>query len=415
MAVSRKYSLLVLLMTPLCWGVVFPLSQMLIILVPLAFVFFLIVDRRKILKANNHKELFKDKGYHSFYYVFQLYILWCILSVVYGLFMARNYFEYKHLIQNACACLLPLSSLLFINPLRFSIIWSKWYKYIWFIGPILYLLYGALSQDIYSPLILLICFMPLLNRKYRIAIFVFIPLFLIACFISESREPILRFGISVILGCLLFFKKVISDRFIKLLKYTGYSLIVILFFVVLPNFFVTISGQNSEMGKVFDERLGVDTRSLLYFDVIKSAIDNNYVIQGRSLSRGNDIINSGMLFQIADDNGFYDDTELVNNERTANEMCYPNIFTWMGLIGVVMYMWLIIKAVNLATNHSRNIYVKLLGCYLAFRWSLGWIGEVTGFTNANLALWSMIAICASPYFRNMTENEFKSWFKSMLA
>ena len=115
-----------------------------------------------------------------------------------------------------------------------------------------------------------------------------------------------------------------------------------------------------------------DTRSLIYLDVLDSAIKHHYVLQGRTPARGNDIEYSGILFKWA-----YDDSYIFNkDERHANEVVHLNTFTWTGLIGLILYSLIYFKATYLAVYKSRNVYISLLGCYVAFQWSYGWIENV---------------------------------------
>ena len=94
------------------------------------------------------------------------------------------------------------------------------------------------------------------------------------------------------------------------------------------------------------------------------------------------------------------------NERHYNELCFPNIFTWLGIIGMLLYCLIYIKASTLALHKSNNIYLKYLAVFVSFRWMLGWIEDANTFNISNIALWMIIAMCFSPYFRKMNNYQF---------
>lgn len=150
-----------------------------------------------------------------------------------------------------------------------------------------------------------------------------------------------------------------------------------------------------------------DTRTLVYTEVLNDAQKNNYIIQGHSLARGyyspifNDFINKNS-------------DGLLKGERAACEVCILNVFTYMGIIGVILYMSIFIKSTYIAMFKSNNDYVKVIAIFVLFRWIYSWIEELSSFNISYLSLWIMVAICFSPYFRKMSNSEFKNWFHSIL-
>jgi len=141
--------------------------------------------------------------------------------------------------------------------------------------------------------------------------------------------------------------------------------------------------------------------------VINSAIEHNYVLFGRTPARGNDSASFGAYTA--------EDLNTGKYERHSNEVCHPNVFTWLGLVGMVMYSLLYMRSSWLAVYRSRNIYVKLVGVYIAFRWLYGWIEDWNAFDIANLSLWMLMAIGFSTEFRSMSNAEFKRWVRSVFV
>ena len=100
-------------------------------------------------------------------------------------------------------------------------------------------------------------------------------------------------------------------------------------------------------------------------------------------------------------------------ERHSNEVCHPNIFTWLGLVGVILYSLIYLKSSYLAVYKSNNIYIKILGVFIAFRWAYGWVEDFNRFDIMNISLWMMIAMGFSEQFRDMTDRDFKIWIRSI--
>lgn len=160
-------------------------------------------------------------------------------------------------------------------------------------------------------------------------------------------------------------------------------------------------------GQVVEDDLSADTRTFIYIEVIKSALQHNYVIGGRTPARGNDSMAFGALNAEELKTGKY--------ERHSNELCHTNIFTWLGLIGVVLYSLIYLRSSYLAVYKSNNIYIKFLGCFIAFRWAYGWIEDINRFDIANISLWMMIAMGLSVQFRNMNNKEFANFIKKIFV
>lgn len=400
---SYKYSFLFFILSFFCWE----LNYRYALLIQLFFVGNIIVDFKRLTSTKNVAGFIKAKRILSYY------TIWVTIMIVIGMFMARNYYEYKHLVQNSCSALIPLTMLVFFDPTRLKRIYRFWYRYAFLVGLLLILFsYLSFSQFYFSPILLLTLFISLFRRKMSVAILLISVCYIIAGYQLDAREQILMGFATLSFGCLAYFHRHLSYAKIRIIKYLCYGFTLFFFIVALPNFNSVMNKSDTDMGKTIGG--GKDTRSLLYLDVITSAINNNYYIWGRSPARGNDVVYSGVLFMISDDDGYYDDTELVGNERTANEICFANVFTWFGLIGLFLYFAFYFVAISLATKKSNNVYIKLLGCFIAFRWSMGWIADMNNFDISSLSLWAMIAMCFSPVLRNMNNDEFKQWIRGII-
>lgn len=375
------------------------------------FAISLFIDIILIFIIFQYKNYFVNKRIYNnkeFKWV-NIFILYVIFNAIRGIFMANGYYEYKHLVQGFVYSIIPIFLFLFLKKDISAYIWRKWYKY----GIILYFLYFIffIKFDPFylSPLLFLFCFFPLF-RKHKLIIFNIAIIFIIASFFLDIRAHLGKGTISLLFGIALYYRQFITKKILTIFHKLCYLSFILIFCYVFTDFIAIMSGKQDVEEQTKTENYGIDTRSLLYYDILNSALTNDYYILGRSPARGNDINASAILFI----NSETDTTEFVRDERHANEVLHGNIFTWYGIIGVFIYFMIYYKATSLAVNKSNNIYISLLGCYVAFRWSCGWIEDANNFDILNISLWSMIGMCYSKEFRDMTNSEFKNWINQII-
>lgn len=140
----------------------------------------------------------------------------------------------------------------------------------------------------------------------------------------------------------------------------------------------------------------IDTRTVIYEDVINSAVNNDYVLEGRNITNGND-------------------SRFVSYEqRNTNEAAILNHFTKMGLIGIILLFVIFAYASYLAIYKSNNHWVKLVGLYISFRWIMLWVEDIESFSALFLSIWLMLGVCISQNFRRMSDNEISESLKTVL-
>lgn len=355
----------------------------------------------------------KPKGYRLV--PIQGFILLLMINAVYGVFMTENYWDWKMLVSNLMVFSLPFASYVYANPGILIKTLRVWLKYSWII---LFLLFPYLSSNAFGrylvPFSFLSLFFALLNRKYVILVIIAYVITIILG--SESRSDMLKFTVTLALG-LSFLLMGYTTFFMRLLK------ILTVAFFILPIFLFILGATGVFNIFNMDEELGLDgkytmssgdqetnaltdTRTFLYMEEISSAIDNKYVIQGRSIARGYD----SSFFGDAIDK----DLGVKRGERGSCETSILNVFNYFGLIGVVIYMWVFLSASYMALKRSKNIFVPIVGTYVAFRWMFAWVEDFSRFELNYLFLWIMIGICFSPWYRRMTNDEFKNWIKMII-
>lgn len=126
---------------------------------------------------------------------------------------------------------------------------------------------------------------------------------------------------------------------------------------------------------------------------------------GRSIARGYDSVSFGDWADKA--------MGIKRGERQRCETSILNIFNYFGIIGIILYLVIFIYASFLAIYKSRNLFISVIGIYVAFRWLFAWIEDFSRFDLNYLFLWILIGICYSPIFRNMSNKEFILWFKNI--
>lgn len=309
---------------------------------------------------------------------------------------------------------LPLASFTFFNPFILKEITKCWLKYAWIIFIIFI---PFLSSDAYGrflvPFTLLALLFPFINKKYKL--FTLIAFIITITLGSASRSDMVKFTVCLLLGLSLYYPFIWKRR--KVILCFSYSLFIvpiILFILGITNTF-NIFKIEEELGLKDKYTLQytdgseystlTDTRTLLYVEEIQSAIKNDYILLGRSISRGYD---STLLKEVIDKA-----TGINRGERQSCETSILNIFNYFGIIGVILYIFIFARASFLAIMQSKNILTPVIGVYIAFRWLFAWIEDFSRFDLNYLFLWIFIGLCYSPIFRTMTNKDFIIWINKI--
>ena len=312
---------------------------------------------------------------------------------------------------------LPILLYLFAYPSVVQYVLRKWL----FWGGLIFLVFVSWNVGpncLYlAPISLFACFFFDLPKKWKIAIGIILFIWLSTIM---DRANLLRS--TMMIACALAFKyrRFVSDKLLKIGHHLFFFVPLILLLLGFWgnfNFFKYLQddndGRHTEQikkadGSVKEVDVFGDTRTFIYSEVLDSSIKYEYVLWGRTPARGNDDYFFESL--INDDKG----NQLRKNERHVNEVGFLNVYTWIGLIGIILYSLLYLKASLLALHHSKNSYIKYLGIFIAFRWALGWIEDINLFFIQSIILWMLIAMCMSKKFRDMNDSEFRSWFLKCL-
>lgn len=343
-----------------------------------------------------------------------IYLLWLLFNSVRGAFIAENYWEWKQLITGIQSLSLPLFVYIFSVPDISHRVLNYWFKYALFIFILLVPFLGTDAYHFYlGPLFIVGCFIPMITKKWKIIIG---GLLIIMLFIDlGARSQVLKSAVVLLIAFGIYYRKYISIKLLKFIHAFCYILPMILLYLGISGTFNIFQDLSSHEGKYVEKKvvngqvqeddLSADTRTFIYVEVIESALKHNYVIWGRTPARGND----SAFF------GSYNAENLKTGkyERHSNEVCHLNVFTWLGLIGVVLYCLIYFRSSYLAVYKSNNKYIKFLGCFIAFRWAYGWVEDGNTFSMLSISLWMMIGMSLSLKFRLMSDNQFKLFIKKI--
>ena len=231
----------------------------------------------------------------------------------------------------------------------------------------------------------------------------------------DARSNVIRALIAICIGILYYWRHYIKT-YLKILQFCIPLIPIILLLLAASQTFNIFKINEylgkytltqKENGEIKEIDLGADTRTLLYQEVITSAIKNHHIIWGCTPARGYE-----SRFFVSDS---YENRnkQIRIGERHGTEVSVLNIFLYTGLIGVILYFLIFYYGSYLAIFKSKNIYIKLIGLFIAFRWCYGWIEDFNQFDINYAMLWMFISICFSSEFREMTNTEFKNWLQNI--
>lgn len=340
-----------------------------------------------------------------------LYLGWVVICSIRGALIAENYWEYKSLIQGTASVLMPLLIWVLASPDILSKILKIWTRLALPIFGLIYFILEPMGYGNYlAPLVLFVLLLPLLRFPQQILVLGFTGIVIFSNL--DGRSNILRFGLPFAFMGLFLCKNFIGTAAIR----AG----AIAFFIIPPVLLALGSSGTFNIFRMQEylqadsidgntatfQTVTADTRTGLYIEVWDSAVDNGYQWAGRTLARGYDSKSFGKGIQSLTGTG--------KIERYSSEVGMHNIFTWMGIPGVVLYSAIFFMASYLAINRSNNFALKVVGLYIAFRWSYCWVEEFTTFSINYFALWMLVAICWSPRFRAMSDNEIRDWVRTLV-
>ena len=339
------------------------------------------------------------------------FLVWNVFNIARGIFVAEGYWGYKGLTDMSMALLLAIVAYLALDKEKVQSILSFFLKYALplaiFVFP--FLTIGTWAWYLF-PLVLLIFFFPALPLRGKVIVAIVTIIAVVGDL--STRSNVIKYGLPVIL-LLAFY----TTRYFSLSGKLINGLQIIFLLMPLMFFTLAVTGtfqvfkmneylkgeyvevRKNSQGEVVKEDLTADTRTFIYVEVLQSALKNNYWLIGRSPARGNETVAFASLAE----------ETTGRPERLRNEVGILNTFTWTGIVGVILFFLVFAKASFLAVSKSNNIYMKMIGLFVAFRWAYSWVEDYQAFDVNNFVIWLMVGMCFSSSFRKMTDLEFKIW------
>lgn len=353
---------------------------------------------------------FADENSHNFQMV-KWYLIWNLISTIRGFFVAEGYWDWKGLIDNLFSLLLPIVAYTASNKMLLQFILSIFIKYVL---PLFLLFAFLIDRGAYGfylvPICFVLLFLPILTIRWKIIILSFAIIVLVADL--TARSNIIKFGIPILLSLLYYLRLLMTNNFYERVRMLLIIAPFIFFTLAVTNVFnifkineYSKGGYEIEKkdpnGELIEDNLLQDSRTFLYVDVLQTAQKYNTWWIGRSPAKGNET-------------EWFPDADLTGRgERLGNEVAILNIFTWTGIIGVLLYFLVFYFASYLAINQSNNIFIKIVGLFIAFRWLYAWVEDINNFTLTPFVLWLMIGFCLSKSFRRMDNEEIKLWVQGI--
>jgi hypothetical protein len=339
------------------------------------------------------------------------YIYYVILQFSFGAFISVGYWDWKVLVSNTMCLLIPLVA--FASNSK-SLLKQLFTHYIFYTAPLFLLIQFFIGRDEFgfylAPFSFFILFFPILTFKWKVLILVIAAYVVFADF--GARSNLIKFIVPFLFAFIYYFKQMFTIKifgFIRLIL----LLAPFIFFVLATsggfNLFNPQGDNKKEIidkkrdfkGEIVEDDLTADTRTFLYVEVLETAKKYNSWIFGRSPARGN----------ISESFGGGDLSK--RNERNGNEVSILNYFVWLGLVGVIFIFILFYQATNLAIHYSNNIFSKIIGIFIAFRWAFAWVEDINNFYIQYVYLWIFVGFCFSENFRKMTDSQMKNWILSI--
>ncbi len=356
------------------------------------------------------KRLYVTQKEKNFLFI-TIYLLWNIINIVRGFYIAQSYWDWKGLVSNSFALMMPLIAYSATNPLLLQKILSKYVQIALPLFLIIVFIIDTKAIGFYlMPISFLMLFFAALTDKWKLCLLI-VTVFVMLVNVSE-RSNVIKFFVPVLLVVMYYAR-------LLYMKWLMNFIILLLLIVPVVLFALAVTGQfnifnineyapshivtsTNTHGVKVQEDLTADTRTSLYIEVLNTAQKYNTWWLGRSPAKGNETV---LFSNIASITG--------KEERLGNEVAILNIFTWTGIIGVFLYMLVFFRASYLAINKTNNVYSKMLGLYIAFRWLYAWVEDINNFSLNYYMVWIMIGVCISNEFRSMTDQEVKIWVRGI--
>jgi hypothetical protein len=359
-----------------------------------------------------YKRYVFKKEFANDFRIVQLFLGYNVLQVLRGFFVAESYWDWKTLLTNAMSLCMPIIAYTMCNPNALQIIFRNYLKYTL---PLFLFISFLITADAFgfylAPIGFLVLFLPFIKGKWKYIIALTAIIVITADL--AARSNVIKFLVPFAFLLIYYFRHIVPVPVLELFRKILLIVPFILFYLGVTGTFNVfkmdeyIEGDYTEIrydkeGVAIEDDLTADTRTPIYVEVLQSAVKHDYVFFGRSPARGNDT-------------EYFADLKFITGrqERASNEVAILNVITWTGAIGVILYFFVFYRASSLALNHSNNIFSKIVGLYIAFRWAYAWAEDINIFSMTYFMIWIALGFCFSRPFRQMSNRDIKDWISGV--
>jgi hypothetical protein len=345
-------------------------------------------------------------------YLTIILIVWLLFGFVRATFYAENYYVWKSVI---IALFMSLFYIVILISTNIEVIKRYYGLYWYFFLPLV--IFSMLFERTplvlnYVPFSILMLFFVLVPKKKKWFLFGIVVLFYLA---NSQRNDLIKILVASCIGLSIsYFYHFIPKWSINLAHFIFLITPFILLQLAVSGTFNVfkmdeyISGEyveehtNSEGEEVEEDLMG-DTRTFIYQNVFATMETYDAWIMGRSPAFGDEGV---------DDYWGIDETTGVKG-RFGNEVGIMDILLWYGVIGVVIYFLIYVRASYIAIYRSRNRFAKAIGLYVAFLWMWAFVWEKPLFETFYMMDLILIGLCFSTRFRQLTDAEMEYWVKGI--
>lgn len=347
-----------------------------------------------------------------------IFLIWVFITIIRSVFISNSKEEWTFILLYVPAILSIISVYYLDNLNLFRKLNNYWFKYApWGFLLLIPIVKIEAIGFFFSLCLIYLLFIQILQKKIRFKLIFITIIVMIISLDTGVRGNVLKFGLALLFGLSPhFFSKKILTSGIKFFRLIFLLAPLVFLLMAISNIFnvfkmdqyitsdYTFKSIDNE-GNQIESSLIEDTRTLVYLEVLNSAVKNDYIFFGRTFARGYDSVFQARKSDRAGE------IVTTNTMERVSEISILNVFTWMGITGVVLYFLLFFKATSLAIYHSNNIYIKIVGLFVAFRWMFAWVEDFQKFDISTITLWILLAICFSNNFRKLNNYQFETYIK----
>jgi hypothetical protein len=330
--------------------------------------------------------------------VFDILMLWIFISLARSLLEIKNFKEAREFILNNYMALSLFPILFFIlgvSPKYFSDINKTLFIYtiIAFLFSLLFIQQFELQLFLTYSLFFIILTIPLRSSKEKLLI-VAISIVVII-FSLTNRAGIIRILFSYCVVAAYYF----LER-VKIGKKMLYTIVFLVLMIPVTSLYLATRGHN-----VFQIILGededaysqldplADTRTFLYYEVFQDLKINKAWLFGKGLNAG------------------YDSPSFRTYRREVVEVGFLQILMKTGVIGFLLYAFIIGNAVYKAILRSNNLFIKTMGLFLTSYFIMLFIENQIAYNLLNVIVWIVVGFCHSPEIRGLDNKEVLMLFQ----